>query len=108
MGLDVLDTKAITENVVNPALDRLKGEIIPELEAVIQRRLDSAITELSNTIHGTLVGVQGIADSTTAKLEPVLKLATDLQGLVNELQQLVAKLNGGGEITLRLAAPPKA
>ena len=107
MGLDPLNTKAIDANVVDPFLDRLKGEIIPALEAVVERRIDEAVTEISNTIHGTLVGVQAIADSTTAKLTPILKLANDLQGLVNELQELVARLNSGGEISLRLSAPPK-
>ena len=51
MGIDVIDEEAISAKLVNPALDRLKNEIIPnaasELENAVRRALDGATITIS-------------------------------------------------------------
>jgi hypothetical protein len=99
MGLDLLNTQAIDANVVDPALDRLKAEIIPELEAVIQRRIDSAIEEVSNVIKGILLGAQGIEDKTLADVQ---KLVAGLDGWTVSISLPPIQV---GPVTIRLGKP---
>lgn len=106
MGLDILNAQgavnSIDSNVIDPLLDRLKGEIIPALEAVIQRRVDSAIEQASNVIRGALDGVQATEDKAAADIKPILELAVELKALSTEFRALVAQLNGGAAIEVRL------
>jgi hypothetical protein len=69
---DILGIEAIEYKVIDSLLDRLKAEIIPALEAVIKRRVDDAIEQVSNTIHGALVGAQGIEDKAAADIKMVI------------------------------------
>ena len=97
--MDLLNTQAIDANVIDPLLNRLKAELIPQLEAVIQRRVDSAIEQASNVIHGVLVGVQGIED----------KSATDVRGILASLDgwtvQVALPPIQLGPVTIRLTKP---
>ena len=37
--MDLIDEKALTDKVINPFLDRLKGEVIPALEVALRNSL---------------------------------------------------------------------
>lgn len=104
--MDILNTQAIDSNVIDPLLNRLKAEIIPALEGVIQRQANSGALQLSNIVQGTLIGIQATEDKAAADIKPILELAIELKALSAEFRALVAQLNGGAAVEIRLR--PKA
>jgi hypothetical protein len=102
MGLDLLNTQAIDANVVDPMLDRLKAEIVPALEAVIQRRVDSAIEQASKTVHEALVGIQSIEDRAVSDAEGII---ATLDGWTVDISLPPTQV---GPVTIRLNKPKAA
>ena len=74
-GIDLLNTPAIDANIVDPFLDRLRNEVIPQIQAAVRAELNNAIAQGSNVVQGTLLGVQGVED----------KAAADVQKIINGL-----------------------
>lgn len=95
--MDILNTQAIDSNVIDPLLNRLKAEIIPALEGVIQRQANSGALQLSNIVQGTLLGIQATED----------KAAADVRGLLAGLDGWTLDITIP-PITLRLSAPKVA
>lgn len=66
--MDVIDEKKLTELVVNPMLDRIEKEVIPQVKA----QADAILASASNVINGTLVGLQAITDKAGADLAGII------------------------------------
>jgi hypothetical protein len=71
--MDILNTQAIDANVVDPLLDRLKKEIIPQLQTVVREEVNNAIAQASNVINGTLLGIQGTEDKAASDVAKIVK-----------------------------------
>lgn len=69
--MNVIDEKRLTEEVVNPALDRLKAEIIPALDAALARNVGALTGSVRSAIDSGLAGLGTLlfqADGDVAKL----------------------------------------
>lgn len=73
--MDVIDEGKLTAAVVNPALDRLKTEIVPALQAAVDASVAKAI--------------QGLSD---AGLVPILGRFDALRKQIGQLQDSIDKL----------------
>jgi hypothetical protein len=57
--MDVIDERKLSDVVVNPALDRIEKEVIPQMK----QQADAILAEVSNIINGTLAGLQSMTDA---------------------------------------------
>ena len=58
-----------------PEVECLLDEAVADLNNRLAANIDRAVTELSNVVHGTLLGIQGIGDkliATSAALSTVV------------------------------------
>ncbi len=64
------------QSAASGALGELDSQTLPQVQADVQADLNSAIAQLSNVIHGALVGIQATVDSlngwtVTVSLPPI-------------------------------------
>jgi hypothetical protein len=93
--MDILNEQKLKDSLVDPALDRIEKEVIPELKA----QADAILAEASNVLHGTLVGLQAMADAIWVNLA---KSIAGLDGwtLTVEMPPIVIP-----PVTIRLRGP---
>jgi hypothetical protein len=95
--MDVLNEQQLASVVVNPALDRLKTEIIPAIQAAARAELDHAMLQASNIISAALQGAQATED----------KAAHDVVAILAGFDGWTATITIP-PITIRLGAPKGA
>ena len=92
--MNVVDGKALTTDLVNPALERLKGEVIPELDATLQKAIASAELAIGRQVAGILTGAAGLLMQ-AASLVP--EVADSLDGRT---------LDASVQVSIRLSKAP--
>lgn len=100
--MNVIDGEKLTKEVVDPALNRLEGEIIPALDEVLQRN----IATLTGSVHGAIdSALAGLGTLLFQADGDVAKLLAGLDGwtLEVEVPKIKITLTGPGQLT-----PPKA
>jgi hypothetical protein len=55
-----------------PEIERLLDEAVADLNNRLAANIDRAVAQVSNVIHGTLLGMQGITSKLTTDLRDVL------------------------------------
>lgn len=92
--MNAIDNEKLSSVNINPALDRLKNEIIPTLQAAMRSELNNGILQLSNVVQGALLAVQATED----------KAAADVRGLLAGLDGWTLDITIP-PITIRLTTP---
>ena len=92
--MDVLNEAEIARLIVAPALDKIRTETIPALQAAVREELNNAVVQLSNVLNGALLAVQGTED----------KAAHDVAALVAGLAGWTLDISIP-PIMIRLSAP---
>lgn len=93
--MNVVDGEKLTAQVVNPALDRLKGELLPELDAILQRNIGTLTGAVHGAIDSAIAGLGGLlykVDGDAAKLLAGL----DGWTLEIEVPKISIRLSGPG------------
>jgi len=58
MGLDVINEEKLASVVINPALDRVQHDVIPELFKGVGAAIDGLRDNIANTIKNALSGAE--------------------------------------------------
>ena len=88
---DILNTKAIDSNVVDPFLDRVEKEIIPQLEDVIQRRIAEALAIVQTIETKAAVDVKDAIAPVLSEVELLRKELADTRAWLSDT---LASLSG--------------
>ena len=98
MALDLIDEGKIKSGIIDPTLDRVEKETIPQLGKTTQDAENNIATQLSNIVAGTLQAIQASFD----------KLVSDANHLLDRANG--AELTIGPivvpEFTIKLRVPP--
>jgi hypothetical protein len=90
--MDLIDEQKITALVVNPALDRIKTEIIPAFEAIAQKTVADVATALQASIGGALIGISRLIEEVDGDAS---KLLDGLDGWSLQIQVRLTRPKAG-------------
>ncbi len=75
-----------------PQIERLLDEVVADLNNRLAANIDRAVAQLSNVVHGTLVGIQGIGDKLISDAGQVFA-AQDGWTLTIQIPPITIRLN---------------
>ncbi len=75
-----------------PQIERLLDEAVADLNNRLAANVDRAVAQLSNVVHGTLLGIQGIGDKLMAGAGQLLA-AQDGWNLTIQIPPITIRLN---------------
>lgn len=90
--MNMIDEQAVTDKIVNPALDRVKNEILPAIEATGEQLSRIAAANVQQAIVKS-------ADQAMVDLAALLtKTVSDLHGLLDRLNGISLPIKANGVI----------
>ena len=95
MGL-IPDGKELSVDLINPALDKIRAETVPAIQAAVRAELNNAIGQVSNVLAGVILGIQGTEDKAAADVRTII---TGLDGwkLQIDIPPITLRLSGPKE-----------
>lgn len=64
--MDFLNEKALFQDTLRPALDKVDQETIPAVERALQRQVEAAAAQLAGIVAGALEGLQAAGEKLLA------------------------------------------